>query len=143
MSPVIRHILVASDDSAASQAAAELACALGARLSARVTLLHVVSPPYVAPPDAVYAATPEELRALGEAARAVLEARVSALARPGLTLDISVHEGAPADTIIAVAARREVDLVVIGTHGRGGIAHLLVGSVAEAVVRHACCPVLT
>ena len=51
--------------------------------------------------------------------------------------------GLPAKTIVDVAAARGADLIVMGTHGRSGVAHLLLGSVAERVVRMAICPVLT
>ena len=51
--------------------------------------------------------------------------------------------GKPADAIVAFAAERDIDLIVMGTHGREGVARMLVGSVAEAVVRRALCPVLT
>lgn len=138
----VRHILVASDESEAAQAAAEYACTLASMLAARMTLLQVVSAPIVAMPDAVYTATPDEMRALDAKVEEHLRARAATLARPGLHLDIEVVEGSAADGILAAAQRLGADLIVIGTHGRRGIAHLVLGSVAEAVVRRATCPVL-
>jgi nucleotide-binding universal stress UspA family protein len=66
-----------------------------------------------------------------------------AFEREGLTVTSEVMVGSPAPAIRDVAERRRCDLVVLGTHGRSGMAHLLLGSVAEKVVRQAPCPVLT
>lgn len=57
--------------------------------------------------------------------------------------EAEVARGQPADAIIQFAQERDVDLIVMGTHGRSGLQHVLLGSVAEKVVRHAPCPVLT
>jgi nucleotide-binding universal stress UspA family protein len=54
-----------------------------------------------------------------------------------------VAVGRPAEEILRVAREEEIDLIVMGTHGRTGVRHLLLGSVAEAVTRHAPCPVFT
>ena len=59
------------------------------------------------------------------------------------TWDVDVTAGPPAETIVHVAHERDADLIVIGTHGRTGLSHVLLGSVAEKVVRLAPCPVLT
>ena len=59
------------------------------------------------------------------------------------TWDVEVAVGHPADTIVRVAQERGADLIVMGTHGRTGLQHVLLGSVAEKVVRLAPCPVLT
>lgn len=59
------------------------------------------------------------------------------------TWDVAVTTGQPADTIVRVAQERGVDLIVMGTHGRTGLQHILLGSVTERVVRLASCPVLT
>jgi universal stress protein A len=139
----IHHILVPTDGSAGSDAAAAYACDLAVTLGARVTLLHVFTAPTVLLPDAVYAATAEELRPLEEACVNKLRALAAALERPGLVLDVEAVEGTPTDRIIETAKLRLVDLIVMGTHGRTGLSHLLLGSVAERVVRSAPCPVLT
>jgi nucleotide-binding universal stress UspA family protein len=57
--------------------------------------------------------------------------------------EVEVMTGDPADTIVQAARESDVDLIVMGTHGRTGLQHVLLGSVAEKVVRHAPCPVLT
>ena len=59
------------------------------------------------------------------------------------TWDVAIAVGHPADAVVRVAQERKVDLIVMGTHGRTGLQHVLLGSVAEKVVRLAPCPVLT
>jgi nucleotide-binding universal stress UspA family protein len=63
------------------------------------------------------------------------------VSRLGATADATI--GTPAWTIVEYATGHDIDLIVMGTHGRGGVSHLLMGSVAERVVRTAPCPVLT
>lgn len=140
---MIAHVLIPTDFSATADAAARYGCELAAQLGARVTLLHVFSSGVVALPDAVYAPTEEELRMLQDAAEAELRAAARHLA--GLRAPIACRAvvGAPSDEIIAAAARLRADLIVMGTHGRRGLSHLLLGSVAERVLRTAPCPVLT
>lgn len=140
---MIQRILIPVDFSETSAAAAEYGCALAARLSAEVTLLHIYSLGIVATPDTLYAPTPEEKRAVADAAQARLEAIGKRLGRDGLTIRCEIVEGTPADAIIGWAARRHPDLIVMGTHGRRGMSHFLLGSVAEQTVRGAACPVLT
>ena len=59
------------------------------------------------------------------------------------TREVQVAAGHPAETIVRMARELAVDLIIMATHGRTGVSHLLLGSVAEHVVRHAPCPVLT
>jgi nucleotide-binding universal stress UspA family protein len=139
----IHHILVPTDGSAGSDAAAAYACDLAVALGARLTLLHVFTAPTVLLPDAVYAATPEELRPLEEACLAKLRGLADELARPELAIDVEAVEGNPTERIVETAKLRLVDLIIMGTHGRTGLSHLLLGSVAERVIRSAPCPVLT
>jgi len=62
---------------------------------------------------------------------------------PDVPIDTRVEQGDPAGVILRLAAETKCDLIVLGTHGRGLIGRFLLGSVAESVVRHAICPVLT
>jgi nucleotide-binding universal stress UspA family protein len=140
---VVARILIAVDFSDTSAAAAEYGCELAARLGARVTLLHVFSPSIIATPDAVFAPSPDELQALSRAARTRLQSMAEKLGREGLSIDCVAVEGVAADMICDVAEDERADLIVMGTHGRRGLSHLLLGSVAEHVMRHAACPVLT
>lgn len=77
----------------------------------------------------------------GEAALTKLQDLVPAGFRDSWAVEAAV--GPPADTIVRIAEERQVDLIVMGTHGRTGLQHMLLGSVAEKVVRTAPCPVLT
>lgn len=140
---MIQRILIPIDFSETSAAAAEYGCELAARLGAQVTLLNVFSSGVVVLPDAVFVPSAEETEALSRAAHAHLQSVAAKLARDGLSLECIALEGIAADVICASAESRCVDLIVMGTHGRRGLSHLLLGSVAEHVLRHGPCPVLT
>lgn len=140
---MIDHVLIPTDFSDTAAAAAEYGCELAARLGAGVTLLNVFSPGIVALPDAVYAPTEEELEMLAHAARSHLAAMAFGLARAGLHIDVVAVAGVASEAIAEWAATHGAGMIVMGTHGRRGLAHALLGSVAERVVRTARCPVLT
>jgi universal stress protein A len=140
---MIRHILIAVDFSSTSDVAAEYGFTLAALLGARVTLLHALAPGVIALPEATYVATEEQRRAVAGEARAQLQALAFRLVRAGVHVSSDVVEGEAATAIRACAAANEVDLIVMGTHGRRGLSHLILGSVAERVLRAAGCPVLT
>jgi nucleotide-binding universal stress UspA family protein len=142
----ITHILVATDFSPASEAALAWARDLAQQYAARLSLLHVVTDPratgvltsevYV-PPD------PEARERLVREARERLERALPADERNRFGVTIEPRVGDVAETILETAREQKVDLIVMGTHGRHGLAHLLLGSVAERVLRDAPCPVLT
>jgi nucleotide-binding universal stress UspA family protein len=140
---MVTHILIPIDSSDTADDAAEYGADLASRLGADVTLLNAYSLNIVATPDAVFAPTPEELNALRQAALAHLEAVATKLTRPGLSITCATREGPASDAILEFARQQKVDLVVMGTHGRRGVAHLVLGSVAEQVLRRSPCPVLT
>lgn len=75
-------------------------------------------------------------------ARAQMEHQADELRGRGLTVKPRVLTGDPLECIIEVAKNIGADLLVVGTHGRTGVAHLLLGSVAESILRHSPCPVL-
>lgn len=137
------HILIPIDFSESANGAAEYGCELAAKLGALVTLLNVFQAEVIATPDAVFAPTEEERTALRHAAQTHLESTALKLHRSGLEIRCAVTEGHPGDMIRAYADKEHVDLIVMGTHGRRGFSHLLLGSVAEYLVRMAPCPVLT
>ena len=136
----IRRILHPTDFSPSSDAALRLAAVLAKDHDAQVVLLHVIEPPPVGSSGAVPAPPPGL-----PPSRAEVEQRLSALAAtlPELRTECRVAEGPAADAILEAAQETGCDVIVMGTHGRTGLARLLVGSVAEKVVRHAPCPVLT
>jgi len=141
----IKRILCPVDFSENSDHAMRYAAALAGTFEAELTLLHVVAPMVAALPGET--ALPDMLQAnideLTDACRERLEKTVGTLAASGLTVQHKVINGVPFIEIIRYARETETDLIVMGTHGRTGIGHLIIGSVAERVVRKAPCPVLT
>jgi len=137
--PLIRKILVPMDPSACSIAALEYASSLAEELGSSVDVLHVHEHSDFKVGSMVPLA-PEELR---KAEQQMEEAISRAASRLGDRLGRSTQSGDPLKGIVQAAADGEYDLVVMGTHGRIGRLHMLVGSVAEGVVRNAPCPVLT
>jgi nucleotide-binding universal stress UspA family protein len=137
----IKSILVPTDFSEHSRQAIKYACALAERFSAELHLLNVVQPLALSTPYA--GALPEEVMYPVPAA----EKEMSELADPGFEQAAGVQRtvctGTPFVEIVRYAREKDVDLIVMGTHGRGGLVHALIGSVAEKVVRKSPCPVLT
>lgn len=139
--PNIRAILVPLDFSDCSREALDYAARMAGHFGAALTLLHVVEPvSYGLDFTLVPSRQGPEMRAQLEARMAALTAT---LAAPWLTIDSVIRGGTPASSILDLAGQRPYDLIVMGTHGRRGLAHLTTGSVAEAVLRRAPCPVLT
>ncbi|MEO7273337.1 MAG: universal stress protein [Vicinamibacterales bacterium] len=138
-------ILVPLDFSKASHSALRYACQLADRLRASLHVLHVVQPPamptgyveaYVATPDVLERFEAEGHQLLNEALTPEEQARYHAA--------LIQRTGDPASEILRyVTAHGNIDLIVIATHGRGGVARLMMGSVADRLVRAAPCPVLT
>jgi nucleotide-binding universal stress UspA family protein len=136
-----RRILVPYDFSDAARAALGVASDLAAAHRGRLTVLHVVAltPLYPGPDTAAWAMPEAELMA---SERQHLEAEVARVTRRrGVRAACRVVLGVPYQRIIEAA--RDADVVVMGTAGRTGVARLVIGSVAERVVRHAPVPVLT
>ena len=146
MTVAISHILVPVDFSTHSKLSLQYALTLASRFGASVELFHVVEDPVstsaVAAEGVVVDLT--EMRDLlvrdGERQLEEYRGGVDHLTVPVLT---TVRLGSPAPTIIEYARAAAIDLIVMGTRGRGGFAHLFLGSVAERVIRHASCPVVT
>src|SRR5262245_4543810 len=141
----LRRILVPTDFSKWSQNALAYGAAFAEKFGAEVYLLHVVQDLALFIPEAVLAAPPmmPPVEQFVAAARAALERVAREAHAPGVVLRPEVAEGLPFDEIVRLARDRNVDLIVMGTHGHTGLAHVLMGSVAEKVVRRAPCPVLT
>jgi len=133
------RILIALDDSAIAAHAMEVGTALAAALKAQAALVHVVDPTPAFVPDTGVPAG-EWVAMLKREAQSFL---ASAAERTGDPRPWEfLREGKPADEILSAAREWEADVIVIGTHGRSGVSRLVLGSTAEAVVRHATCPIL-
>jgi universal stress protein A len=132
--------MVATDFSACSDAALFEAARLLAPLKGTLRLFHVHTP--VAPPPAQQWG--EQTFELESDLRARLDkvAKAAKAKHPGVDVEIGVIAGEPVAGILAEAERVGADHIVVGTHGRTGLAHLVLGSVAERVVREAKVPVL-
>ncbi len=141
----IRRILAPSDFSDHSLPPVRYAAELADKFGAELVLLHVVQDLALVLPDAVMptAVASPDVGAMMDAAKDGLTALVDRLGLARLNPRTEVRVGSPAGEITAAAADLKSDLICIGTHGRGGLAHMLLGSVAEKIIRHAPCPVLT
>ena len=139
----IRHILVPTDFSEGSTRAFETALEMARDSGARMTLFHVHHMPASVFPDVILPIAPELMRNVEHSVELVLDKWIDRARAEGVSADARTAFGATHDEICAIADELGVDLIVIGTHGRGGFTHALLGSVAEKVVRKAPCPVLT
>jgi nucleotide-binding universal stress UspA family protein len=134
----IRTILHPTDFSDSCRPAFELACALARDYGAELVVAHAIAPTRVFAPDGIAVPFPEE-------DRAEVRARLARL-RPAdgsVAIDYRVVEEEPAVAILKLAESASADVIVMGTHGSTGLMRLLMGSVAESVMRKAPCPVLT
>ena len=141
----IKRILAAVDFSPSSNHALEYAHELARRFEAELHLLHVThdlatASLAMAPMIPVEVDYREQQQ---DAARRELDRLPGSVGLTGAAVSREVREGTPFLEIIRYARDHAVDLIVLGTHGRTGLAHVLLGSVAEKVVRKAPCPVLT
>ena len=139
-----KRICCPIDFSDASRAAMEVAADLARRNAGELTLLHAYPIPGYTFPDGSIVASPKMMQDLADQAERHLEewcADAAKLAGGRVTTQKAIGE--PAAEIVTFAKSAGVDLVVVGTHGRTGLEHALMGSVAERVVRRAHCPVLS
>jgi universal stress protein A len=144
----LRKILVPIDLSPSGRRVLAQAQDFARQFSSSIDLLHVWTPPAMLAPEALITGigTTEQpfLEWLGNSAREHLGKFESQLEADGIHITQSYCElGDPATTIVEHAANGGYDLLVLGTHGRTGLSHALMGSVAEKVVRRAPCAVLT
>lgn len=141
-----RRILWPTDFSALAKAALPHALRLAKENAAELVVLHVLpSTALFAVPEvsgAVWDRLERENRAVGMAELRRVTRQVKAKG-PKLRIHSVLAQGVPFDQILRVAKRPRCDLIVLATHGRTGLAHAVMGSVAENVVRRAPCPVLT
>ena len=144
MAALVQKIVVPVDFSEASERATTYAWALARQLGASIYLIHVLETgellhaPFDSDPEGA-AARDEELYQDARLALAEVARRLGPGAHP---LTTEVRRGHTVDSITQAAVHYGADLVIMATHGRTGLAHLLAGSVAEGVIRAASCPVL-
>ncbi len=140
----IRKILAPIDFSDVSAEALAAATDLARQLGAKMVVLHAVEPVYFAGsmfgPEINVPQLVEEQR---RAAESAIQDMVERLKKKQISAIGMVETGVPHDVVLRVAEAKKCDLIVVGTHGRSGVSHLLLGSVAEKLVRSAQCPVLT
>lgn len=131
-----KRILVPTDFSSCSETALKLAVSLAeSRPDASVAVLHVVEPVVPTYDETLGVLEPEALRTKIE--------MLAASRQHDIQIRSEVCHGDPAEVILGYAREHHHDLIVMGTQGKGGLFHSLVGSTAEKVMRQASCPVLT
>ena len=138
-------ILCPVDFSETSTHALETAIELAPQLNAIIHLVHVYQYPAFSMPEADLA-TPIDLSIQDEYVERLkeqLEDLCSKLSHTDLNIDSTLAEGVPYVEIVETAQKINADLIIIGTHGRTGLSHMLLGSVAERVVRSSIVPVLS
>ena len=140
----IKTILCPTDFSECSAAALEFAIELARRLNARIQLIHVFQFPYAMGLEdglGMAAGSAQLFEQLRARADQDLHAQAEACRSAGITVSVDQLDGAPHRKIVDASA--SADLIVMGTHGRSGLPHMILGSVAERVVRLARCAVIT
>jgi nucleotide-binding universal stress UspA family protein len=137
----LNNILLLTDFRAPSQHALPFAVGMANRFQAKVVVLHVL-PPVPAEPIPVEP-MPLDLVAIRLDAEHQLHALADSPLLAGVDHEQVLLEGAISDCVQRIVKQREIDMIVLGTHGRGGIKKFLLGSVAEEIFRNASCPVLT
>jgi nucleotide-binding universal stress UspA family protein len=135
----IRTILLATDLGPASSRAVDEAIDLAQRLRAQVLVMSVIDPANLSLPNGRAVERVDQVRDERSRIAAAFAARGRAA---GVPVRFLIWEGEPGEAILEAAAAENADMIVVGTHGRGGLGRLLLGSVSEHVIRHADLPVL-
>ncbi len=139
----IERILCAVDFSQASREALNFSTGLALKFVDKVTLFHVYQLPGYTLPEGVVLPSAETLAKLFDHIGTVLDEWKHVVAERGSKVDTATAQGSPWTEIVAKAKDGQYQLIVVGSHGHTGLRHMLLGSTAERVVRHAPCPVLT
>jgi nucleotide-binding universal stress UspA family protein len=139
----IQRILLATDSSAQARHALAYAAELSARLGVPLVIATAFQiPNYPLPEGALIASESTVAQLLERASRDVALEKQSAVELGAQGVETVVIEGPPASEIVRLAKERACDLIVMGSHGRGGLARAILGSVADRVMRTAHCPVM-
>jgi len=134
------HVLLATDFSSWARRAEDYACFFAARGHARLTVISVLE--FATGMDPAYPVNHQYLTERMREASVLLTESKQRIAQRGISVSTRIETGMPSEHIVGVAAAEDVDLVVLGTSGRSGLAHVLLGSTAERVICRAPCPVL-
>jgi universal stress protein A len=138
--PEFKHILFATDFSPCSQVALPYALSVAKRYGSTVHVVHVVGPePLIGPLGVHYPKTEDE----DSLAKQSLDALIQSGALKGIPYTHTITRGVVSSVVSKQIADLNIDLVVLGTHGRSGLRKLVLGSVAEKILRCAGCPALT
>jgi len=139
----IKRILLATDFSTQARHALDYACELSQRLQAPLLIVSAFQiPMYPLPEGAFVAGGPAIAEIVDRVSRDLTAEQKLAVERGAKDVETLVVEGAPAVEVVRVAKEHEADLIVIGSHGRGGFSRAILGSVADRVMRTAHCPVM-
>lgn len=144
----IKTILLPTDGSECSRKAMAYALSFAKQYGARVVALHVIDQRWEDQTRVTFAELGQDLtqkirKGYEEEARRILHEAADAARKAGVPVETRTLTGIPFEEIVRLGEELSVDLIIMGTHGRTGMSHLLLGSVAERVVRKAPCPVLT
>jgi len=137
--PTLDKVLLATDLTGASAAATDEAFALAQRLGAALLVVSVIDPGSLRLPGGRWTERVDQVRARREAAAEHLIDRGRGL---GVPVQCLVWVGDPGESIVEAADAEGADMILVGSHGRGAVGRVLLGSVSDFVVRHANCPVL-
>ncbi len=138
----VQNIVVGTDFSDVATHALDEAVDLAEQLGAKVTLVHAFEIPIYGFPDGVIVASSDVAAGLQRSGQAGLQAAIAARKDRAVVIVPSLRNGPPWEEVNNVAADVHADLIVVGTHGRRGLARALLGSVAERILRTATRPVL-
>jgi universal stress protein A len=135
----IRRILLATDLSAASEGASLEALELARDLGSELLIVSVIDPGSLLIPGGRFGQRVDQVRSGRESAAQGLVSHGRSM---GVRVSFLIWEGDPGESIVEAARSEQVDMVVVGSHGRGSVGRFFIGSVSDYVVRHAPCPVL-
>ncbi|MFI5305005.1 MAG: universal stress protein [Nitrospiria bacterium] len=137
----IKRILVPTDFSECSRKALDFACSLAKNYQSKVLILHVIEASVYSLDSSLI--PPGDPFGLRQKLSEMVDQAVSLLEEKGIPAEGECITGVPAIEIIRAVFDKQADLIVMGTHGRTGLAHILLGSTAERVIQRAQCPVMT